>query len=135
MRSFLLISTIVSTWTIFSFADEPGTKKADRKPAVKAAEKYSTGAASAKASAGRSPTDEAQIRQAAETYVKAYNEGSAKGVAAHFTVEAEYVDAEGAVTQGRESIEKSLAAHFAEGAGENLTVRIATIRFIGSGLA
>jgi len=104
-------------------APKPASKPAAKTPAAKPAPALKDGA------------DEEAIRQAAATYVKAYSKGDAKAIAALFTADAEYVDEEGRVFQGRETIEKSLADSFAETPGCNLDVKIESIRFIGPGIA
>src|SRR5258708_7063504 len=101
----------------------PPTKSSAKTPAAKPA-------APAKGTA-----DEDAIRNAAMTYVKAYSQGDAKGVAAHFTADAEYVDEDGRVFQGRDAIEKALADSFAENPGSQLEAQIESIRFIGPGAA
>ena len=79
--------------------------------------------------------DEEAIRQADDSFVKAYEEGDAESIAALFTPDAEYVDELGNVFQGRDAIEESLAAFFAENPGCKLEMNIDTIRFISPGVA
>ncbi len=86
------------------------------------------------AAAPRSP-DEDAIRQSHDAFVKAYGEGDAKSIAAHCTVDAEWVDESGNVSQGREAIEKSLTAYFAEHPSCKLELNIDSIRFISPGVA
>ncbi len=74
--------------------------------------------------------DEEAIRQADESYAKAYGTGDAKAVAAHFTADAEYVDEVGDVFQGRDAIEESMTEFFAENPGCALQINIDSIRFI-----
>jgi uncharacterized protein (TIGR02246 family) len=109
-------------------APKPGAKPAAKTPASKTP-------AAKPAPAVKDVSDEEAIRQAAATYVKAYSQGDAKAVAALFTADAEYVDEEGRVFQGRESIEKALGKSFAETPGCKLDVKIESIRFIGPGAA
>src|SRR5260221_3377902 len=54
-------------------AQKPGTKSSAKAPAAQSAAPV------------KAPSDEEAIRQAAATYVKAYSQGDAKAVAAHFT--------------------------------------------------
>jgi uncharacterized protein (TIGR02246 family) len=75
------------------------------------------------------------IRQAEETFVKAYGEGDAKAIAALFTPDAEYVDETGTLFQGREAIEKSLVEYFAENPDCELEKTIDSIRFVSPGIA
>ena len=79
--------------------------------------------------------DEAAIRETGETFATAYGQGNAKAVAAHFTTDAEYVDEQGNVFQGRQTIEESLAAFFIENPDSRLDVTIDTIRFVSPGVA
>jgi uncharacterized protein (TIGR02246 family) len=109
---------------------------AQEKAAPKAAAKANAKTPAAKPAApAKGASDEDAIRNAAATYVKAYSQGDAKGVAAHFTADAEYVDEDGRVFQGRDAIEKSLADAFAENPRCQLEAKIESIRFIGPGAA
>ncbi len=79
--------------------------------------------------------DEAAIRQTGETYEKAYRAGDAKSIAAHFTPDAEYIDEQGNVHQGRAAIEAAMTAHFAANSGCQIGIDINSIRFISPGVA
>src|SRR4029077_12707882 len=118
-------------------------KSADAKSAAKSGERpaESSGAKAADKPAAKAPAvtatdpekntaEEEAIRQTGETFAKAYGEGDASAVAAHFTPDAEYVDEQGNVFQGRQAIEESLAAFFTENPGSQLEVTIDTIRFV-----
>lgn len=74
--------------------------------------------------------DEAAIRATAETFALAYQAGDARNLAAHFTVEAEFVDEQGQVIQGREAIEQSLTEFFSEHPECKLETSIDSIRFV-----
>lgn len=108
-------------------ADENPTKPADKAaskaPAVPAAPPDANAA------------DEAAIRQTGETFAKAWGQGDASAVAAHFTPDAEYVDEQGNLFQGRQAIEEFLAAGFTENPGSQLEVIIDSIRFVSPGVA
>ena len=80
-------------------------------------------------------SDEQAIRQAAELFVNAFDQGNAKTIATLFTEDAEYVDEKGNVFQGRTAIEKSMALFFAENPGCKLEQVIDTIRFLSPGVA
>lgn len=74
--------------------------------------------------------EEAAIRQAAEAYVKAYQAGDAKALAALWGPEAEYINpTTGKKLKGRQAIEAEFARIFAEGAAQ-LEVTIRSIRFV-----
>src|SRR5579863_1650929 len=119
---------------------KPGTS-----PATAAAEKATarsttreladTSVSTDEESVEKESADEAAICKTAETYVKAYGQGDAKAVAAHFTPNAEYVDEQGSVFRGRQAIEDSLTANFADNPGSQLKIAIDTIRFVGPGVA
>jgi len=120
-------------------AAKPGDKSADKsadqpgaKPAEKAASKAPAGPA---ADPGKNSAEEDAIRHTGETFAQAYNAGDAAAVAAHFTPDAEYVDEQGNVLQGRQAIEESLAGFFTENPGCQLEVTIDSIRFVSSGVA
>jgi uncharacterized protein (TIGR02246 family) len=79
--------------------------------------------------------DEQQIRQSAEAFAKAYNEGDAKGIAAEFLPDGEYIDEFKNVFKGREAIEKELAAFFENSPGNSVEVTVEEIRFVGANMA
>lgn len=79
--------------------------------------------------------DEEAIRLTRDSLVKAYEAANAKLVASHFTADAEYVDEQGDVYQGREAIEESLAKFFKENPGCKLEMEIESIRFVSPGVA
>ncbi len=85
--------------------------------------------------AAKLSVDEEEIRQTDESFVKAYNQGDAKAIAAHFTTNAEYVDELGNVFQGRDAIEESLTAFFIENPKCSLAMNIDTIRFLSPEVA
>ena len=115
-------------------AEKPVARPSDAvgiKPSANLAEpKSATLPASDKHSA-----DEAAIRQTGDTYEKAYGAADAKSIAAHFTPDAEYIDEQGNVHQGRAAIEAAMTAHFAENSGCQIEINISSIRFISPGVA
>ncbi len=125
MRSLIVLLVVATTLSIADrgMAQEksgakPGAKPAPAKPVVNSA-----------------TSDLDVIRQAAASYAKAFDEGDAKGVAAHFAPDAEYVDEEGTVTIGRTAIEKNVADTITANPGSKLTIVIDTVRFVGGTLA
>lgn len=120
-------------------AGTPNVKPAD-KPAVKPAEKpdakpkADTDAKATAEQAKPSPDEEA-IHLTAETFVKAYADADAKAIAAHYTPDAEYIDEQGNVIQGREAIEKDMDACFAANPGAVMVMNILSLRFISPGVA
>jgi uncharacterized protein (TIGR02246 family) len=89
--------------------------------------------------AGRSAADrsadEAAIRANIAKFVKAYNAGDAKAVAALFTPEGHAVDKDGNDVEGRKAIEQTFADLFAATPKKNLEVFVESIQFIGLDLA
>ncbi len=79
--------------------------------------------------------DEQAIRQMDDSFVKAYGQGNAKSVSALFIADAEYVDEQGNVFQGRDAIEESLKDFFAENPGCKLEMNIDSIRFLSPAVA
>lgn len=148
----LTASALALTAICLAAGDEPaaprrGEKTAaqtSRKGGAKVAEKTaSQSVAKAPAASGeafdkesaRNSADEAAIRETGTTFAKAYDKADAKAAAAHFTADAEYVDEQGNIYQGRQAIEELLTAFFIANPGSRLEVAIDTIRFVGPGVA
>src|SRR6516164_7002066 len=89
---------------------------------------------SARSAADRS-ADEAAIRANIAKFVKAYNAGDAKAVAALFTPDGHAVDKDGDDAEGREAIQQTFAKLFAAMPKKNLEVFVESIRFLGPDLA
>lgn len=85
--------------------------------------------------AGNHSADEAAIRANIDQFVKAYNAGDAKGVAALFTPDGQVENKEGDVTEGRDGIEKVFADIFADFPKKKIEVSVESIRFIGNDIA
>src|SRR5690348_433123 len=79
--------------------------------------------------------DEAAIRANIALFVKAYNAGDAKAVAALFTPDGEIEDKDGNTSDGREAIAKTFGELFAAMPKKQLEVSVESIRFIGADLA
>ena len=79
--------------------------------------------------------DEAAIRANIEQFVKAYNAGDAKAVAALFTADGQIEDKDGNVSEGREAIAKTFGELFAATPKKRIEVSVESIRFIGADLA
>ena len=60
------------------------------------------------------PADVAAIRAGSEAFVAAFNKHDAKGVAALWTKDGEYIDDSGRAITGRDAIEQDYAAFFTE---------------------
>jgi uncharacterized protein (TIGR02246 family) len=79
--------------------------------------------------------DEAAIRANIDKFVKAYNAGDAKAVAALFTPDGHAVDKDGDDAEGREAIQQTFADLFAAMPKKKLDVSVESIQFIGPDLA
>ncbi len=74
--------------------------------------------------------DESAIRALDEAYVRDYNQGDSKTLAAMFAKDAEVVEANGDRYRGRDLIEQSFAETFAASKGAKIAFEIASIRFV-----
>jgi uncharacterized protein (TIGR02246 family) len=79
--------------------------------------------------------DEAAIRANIAQFVKAYNAGDAKAVAALFTPDGEAWDKEGNEAEGRGAIAQTFGELFAATPKRQLEVSVESLRFIGANLA
>lgn len=75
--------------------------------------------------------DEAAIRKTATDFIKAFNAGDAKAVAAFWTKGGEYIQADGDELNGRDAIQKDFAEFFKNHAKATLEIKIQSIRFLG----
>ena len=93
--------------------------------------------AGGQAAAGESEKtrDEEAIREAGAAFVKAYNAGDAKAVAALFTEDAESTDEEGTLVRGRQAISDSFAETFAANRGGKMEIRPDSLRFLSPDVA
>ena len=106
---------------------------ADKAPPKAAAAKSAPANASRKP-AGNRADDEKALRKSADEFARAYNAGDAKAIAAQFALQAEMVDLDGNVVQGREAIEKSFAEQLEEPLFK-VVVEIESLRFVGDDIA
>jgi uncharacterized protein (TIGR02246 family) len=79
--------------------------------------------------------DQKAIRAAIESYVKAYNRGDAKAVAAYWGESAEWISPSGERVRGREAIEKKMRELFAENKGVRIEVLNPSVRIVSSDVA
>jgi uncharacterized protein (TIGR02246 family) len=103
-------------------------------PPARTAAATKTDAKSAPRDAARE-ADEKAIRLVADAFAKAYNAHDAKAVANLFTADAQLVDEEGDVVQGRAEIARVFSGIVAEYPQAKITVAIKAIRFVGPGVA
>jgi uncharacterized protein (TIGR02246 family) len=132
MRTTMIFSGVVLLAGAICFGVGDEQKE---KPVVDVSNRSSDQTSAAEPVSAERSADEEAIRQADDVFVKAYEQGDAKSIAALFTIDAEYVDESGNVFQGREAIEQSFAEFFAENPSCNLEMNIYTIRFISPGVA
>ena len=85
--------------------------------------------------AAKLAVDEDAIRQTGAAYVKAFCDGDAKSIATLFTPDAEYVDEQGNLFQGREAIEAAMTTLFRLNPDCEIELEINSIRFISPGVA
>jgi uncharacterized protein (TIGR02246 family) len=95
-----------------------------------AAPKTATAAQPAAASA-----DLDAIRAGSDAYVKAFNQGQAKEVAALWAKDCEFVDSSGLTTIGRDAIEKAYTQFFAEHPQAKIQIAIDSLRLLGPAAA
>jgi uncharacterized protein (TIGR02246 family) len=100
--------------------------------AKKKAGRKSKGKAQPKADRSK---DEDVIRGNIALFVKAYNAGNARAVAALFTADGLIVDEDGNESQGRDAIAETFAALFKKIPGRRIEVSVESIHFIGADLA
>ncbi len=119
----------------------PAPAKTATKPAIKAA-KTAEPADAEKAPANQEEdvpakysADEAAIRKANESLLKAYASDDADAVAKHFTQDGEYINSNGALFHGREAIQGSLTAFFADHPGCELQAVLHDLRFVSPTVA
>jgi uncharacterized protein (TIGR02246 family) len=79
--------------------------------------------------------DEEAIRANIARFVKAYNAGDARAIAALFTPDGEAWDKEGNEAEGRAEIAKTFADLFAANPKKRIELSVASIKFIGADLA
>jgi uncharacterized protein (TIGR02246 family) len=79
--------------------------------------------------------DEKAIRAVDEQFVRDYNRGDSKALAALFTEDAEAIEAEGDRYRGRHLIERQFAETFAASAGVKIAIEAASIRFLSPDVA
>jgi uncharacterized protein (TIGR02246 family) len=73
--------------------------------------------------------DEKAIRAADDAFVRSYNQGDSKALAALFTEDADVIEHTGDRYQGRQEIQRRLADAFAADPGLRLSLEIESIRF------
>src|SRR5436309_1064131 len=75
--------------------------------------------------------DEKAIRQVVDAVAKAFDAKDAKAMAALFTQDAEIVNEDGEVSQGREAIEQAFQNIFDDDPKAHIDIHVESIRFVG----
>ena len=79
---------------------------------------------------GRPGRDEKAVRAVDEAFVRDYNKGDSKALAALFTEDAEVVEADGDRYRGRDLVEQGFADTFAADKGAKIAFEVGAIRFL-----
>ena len=83
----------------------------------------------------KNAASEKAIRDLQSAYVKSFNAGDAKALAAFWAPDGEFVDAEGHSFHGRKAIEKEFSAFFVQSRGLTLEVSTESLRFVSPDVA
>jgi len=86
--------------------------------------------ASAQAPATDRPADRSAILANDAAFIKAFNAGDAKAIAATFTEDAEVIDEDNVKIEGRRAIEERFVAYFAAVPGAKLTLETESLKFL-----
>lgn len=78
---------------------------------------------------GQYSSDEKAVRLQADQFVKAFQAGDAKAIAALWAPDANLTTAEGVQVEGRDKIQKLYADYFSQHGGQAMQVNIKSIRF------
>jgi uncharacterized protein (TIGR02246 family) len=78
---------------------------------------------------------EVAIRQAAQTFVEAFNRGDANAVAEHWKVDGDYINEVGQRYQGRAAIQQEYETFFADNPGVKIELEINSIKQLSSATA
>jgi uncharacterized protein (TIGR02246 family) len=79
--------------------------------------------------------DRAAIAAATQSFVKAFESGNSRALAALFTEDAESFDEDGTATQGRPAIAEQFARLFASAPGCKMTIQVDSLRFLSRDVA
>ncbi len=75
--------------------------------------------------------EEAAISRTSEAFIRAFDRGDAKAIAALWTRDCEYVAEDGSSIRGRDAIEKAYAEFFKNNPKRSIKVKIDSIRLLG----
>ncbi len=116
----VLVAVIVFLTTQSGSAGQKKTGEADKPVPAKA---------DVPAKDAKRADDEAAIRKATADFIKVFEKGDAKAVAASWTEEGEYIGDEGTTIRGRAAIEAAYAKAFAKKKNPKVEITIESIRF------
>lgn len=120
---------------VTSATEKGATKSVAATPADRGDQKASAGPTEKQRANPTVSADEKAIRLTGDTFVKAYALNDAKATAAHFTADAEYIDEQGQVYQGREAIEDAMSALFTDNPGCQIELDIESIKLVSPNVA
>jgi uncharacterized protein (TIGR02246 family) len=117
-------------WMGLGLAQSPVSVKAESQPEPKQPQSIVSKPDADNASRQGRSEDEKAIRAVDEEFVRDYNKGDSKALAAWFTEDSEVVEANGDRYQGRDLIEQGFADTFAASKGAKIAFEIEAIRFL-----
>jgi uncharacterized protein (TIGR02246 family) len=120
LMSIVAVASAVAAISIGTMSGWPGQEKAPS-----AQEKITQGEGQ------KASPDEAAIRKTAADFIKAFNAADANAVAAFWTKEGEYLQANGDELKGRDAIRKDFAEFFKDNPKATIEINIQSIRFLG----
>jgi uncharacterized protein (TIGR02246 family) len=132
MRRLLLFMGVMVGWSALVLHSAQSQSQPAKQDAPPGGSGQNGGQAGSKADRS---ADEAAIRANVASFVRAYNAGDAKAVAALFTPDAVIVDKEGNTSEGGAVIEQTFKGLFAAAPQKRLEAFIESIRFLGPDLA
>jgi uncharacterized protein (TIGR02246 family) len=132
MRRILLLGVVTFGLCVLAWQSVQSQSQTTKPSSSAATQKQDDG--KAQQAADRS-ADETAIRANVEKFVKAYNAGDAKGVAALFTPDGEAWDKDGNESEGRKEIERTFAEIFKAAPARKLEVFVESIKFLGKDMA
>jgi uncharacterized protein (TIGR02246 family) len=116
----VLVALVAALTTQVRSAGEKRKARAVKVPPAKAA---------ADVKGTKRGADEAAIRKATASFMKAVSKGDAKAIAAFWTPDGEYIDDDGTTIRGRAAIQAAYAKAFAKNPRVKLTFTVESIRF------
>jgi uncharacterized protein (TIGR02246 family) len=105
-------------------------KKAPARAAVQ--EKASAKAGGAAKAADDRSADQAAIQTLLDAFIKSFNAGDAKAVAATYTPNAIVIDEDGVRTEGRAPIQAQYESYFAANPGNTIAIQVNAFRLLGA---